>query len=133
MKIIIFKKLVDYLFLYHFNSLLEISYKKSSITSLLKYISHFSYFVIGIILVQIYSLHKRISSFVDLFWWIDKVKFQTFQISPKFTILSSSLVYTTCQNFEMQKKYFVKTNWRILVCLCPSSSFFYLGLWHQRM
>ncbi len=85
----------------------------------MKYISHFSYFVIGIILVQIYSLHKKISSFVDFFLWIDEIMFQAFQISPKFIILSSSLVYTTCQNFEMQKIILCENNSRDSNVLMP--------------
>ncbi len=43
-------------------------------------------------------------------------KFQTFQICLKFTILSSSLKYTSCQNFEMQEIVLCDNNFGRLAC-----------------
>jgi hypothetical protein len=86
--------------------------EKTSLTiSLAKYIFHFSYCVTNINLVQICSSHTKFSSFVNFFLkiWLSQVL--NFSNLPKVHNIISSLVYTYCWNFKMQKKlYFIHDN-----------------------
>jgi hypothetical protein len=59
-------KWVDCFVLYPFHSSPTILYKKSHITSLLKYISHFSYYMTC--MAEMYSSPTKSSSFVEFFW-----------------------------------------------------------------
>ncbi len=61
----------------------------------------------NIIFVQIYLSHTKFSSFAEFF----------FQICLKFAILSSSLIYTFCQNFETQKIVLCDNNFGKLECV----------------
>jgi len=54
----------------------------------------------GINLIQIYLARIETSSYVESFWNFDLVKFQTFQIYPKFMISPSNLVHTYYQNVK---------------------------------
>ncbi len=100
---------MEYLFLYHFHFLPKFSYKNIIYNLTLKYISHFSYFVAGIILVQIYhhieNIHLLLNTFEKLSTSSSKI-FKFPQSSQHFhQIWCTHLV----KILKCKKLYFVRT------------------------
>jgi hypothetical protein len=82
----------------------------------------FEIYLFFFIFCDMYGPNTFIAYKIFIFCWmflkgIDWVKFQTSYISPKFTILSSNFMYTSCQIFVMQKFIFHGNNFGGLYCV----------------
>jgi len=116
--------LAEYLILYHFHFSPKFSYKNITYNLILKYIYHFSYFVVSIILVQIYhhmqNIHLLLNSSKELSTSSSKI----FKISKVHNIFIKFGVHIL-SNFWNAKNYTLwEQFWGILMCFCWIPTFY---------